>query len=338
MAEVKTLRAMAHQMRAAAGDLRYAFGTDWDGSGVVPLGIWEWDVEKLPELQPLSRIATPQQDRDYRSAKAILRKHPPALLRALMVSRLIIGEAIQRYQELTAEGYAKAALDKQLRDLAKTLLNEIEGTVGDAAAVARAMADVRRDLAKEFFQMADGNSFYRNLDLEGPAERDPRGTEAQVAVQSAIFDAEIARALKPLTPADRTLVIEARALPKQLDDARVLSAVFRVPQALLPFADDELRGIARLAFQRQAPHSAAAASVVEEMLEVVRPVAGQAILRIGMMRDPVNPYDTFRDVKGGLWALQPMLRDGGTQARQVFDDLAEAHAMLGVDMVEENKQ
>lgn len=338
MAQQVTLRALAHEMRSAAGNLNYIMGTDWDRVKLVPLGRWTWDVEKLPELPKLSAEATPQQARDHRGAQMILRVHPPALLRALMVSRLILGEAIQRYQELTTEGYTKQALDKQLQQFGKGLLSDVGGVIGEAARVSRAMADFRRDLAKEFFAMADANSFLGNLDLEGVKEADDaRVTETQVAVQSAIFDAEIARALKPLTPADRALVIENRALPKQIDDARVLSAIFRVPRALVPFADDEMRAIAKLAFARQAPKSAAASTVIDEMIEVVRPIAGSAIHRIGMLRDPGNPYDTFRDVKGGMWALQPMLRDGGTQAREVFDDLARAHAFNGTDSFEQGK-
>lgn len=324
MAEIKTLRALDSQMRRAAGDLAYDYGTGLNGE-VLYLGRWPWGLEndkQLPELPPLMRGATPRQRRDHRFAESLRTQQPAALLTALMACRQVIGEIVQAEIDLRAEGYAGKALDKMRVNLGEELLASLPGAVGGAAEAADRLAQIKRELTAEVLKAGNVDNYLKGLGLDDTeSESDPPGAETQVAVQTAIFDAEIARALKPLSAAEKTLIAEGRELPRQLDDPRVLAAIFRVPAALLPFDGAEMGQVADLAFARNWPKTASAARVVSAMVETVRPVAGTAILMAGRLIDPVNHYDTFRRVPGGRWALAPMVATHPPAARQVYEDL-----------------
>ena len=319
MAEIKTLRALQTEMRDVAGNLSYDFGTGPSGA-VLSLGRWVWPVnEPLPELPPLLREATPRQRRDHRFAESLRTSQPAALVKSLLKFREVIGEAVQAEIELRS-GFLGKELERQRVLLGEKLLAAFSGAVGHAQLADERLSEIRRTLAAEYFETGDANSYLKSLGLQDEASETDPARETQVAVQTAIFDAEIARALKPLSPADRTIVLEGRTLPRQLDDPRVLAAIFRVPQTLLPFDADEMRAIASLAFLRNWPKTAGVAGVVETMIEQVRPVAGTALKMVGQLVDPGNAFEVFRRVPGGRWALEPLARTD-YKAKAVFDDL-----------------
>ncbi len=301
MAEIKTLRVLANQMRAAAKNLNVAFGDDGTGA-VIPMGAWRWDGDALPELPALQRDATARQRRDHRYAESLRTQQPGRLLGALVGLREATAEAVEGEIDLRAEGYSGKVLDKQRIALGERVLNMASAAVGTAQNVADRLAQVRRDLAREAFETGDPDRYMKTLGLDDE-EREPPN-ETAIAVQQAIFDTAILGALKPLTPAERTVLMDGRALPKQLDDARVLAAVFRGPRPLLPFDDEELRAIASLSFLKGWPKTSSTSVVIEEMLAQVQPVAGQALLMAGRFIDSTNPYDAFRRVPGGRWAIQ----------------------------------
>jgi hypothetical protein len=322
MAEIKTMRALERQMRAAAKNLEFDFGTGTKGE-VVFLGRWPWGTEygrQLPELPALTRDATPRQRRDHRFAESLRTQQPEALFKTLLACRTVIAEIVEREIEFRAEGYSGKALEIVQKKFVDELLMMVGGTVAGAAAAAELLAKLKSDLTTEALKAKDVDNYLAAFGYEGEeSEADPPG-ETQVAVQSAIFDAEIARALKPLTPAEKTTIAEGRALPKQLDDPRVLAAIFRVPAVLLPYDAAEMRQIAELAFRRSWPKTAAVALVVAEMIETVRPVAATAVLMVGRLSNPANPYDTFRQVPRARWALEHLVNTH-PQAREVYDDL-----------------
>jgi hypothetical protein len=324
MAEIKTMRALQSQMREAAKNLGYDFGTGLNGE-VVYMGYWPWGPEndkQLPELPPLMRDATPRQRRDHRFAENLRTQQPAALLKALMACRQVIGEVVQAEIDLREEGYAGKALDKMRLKLGEELLAALPGAVGGAFEADQRLTQIRRDLTGEVLKAGNVDNYLKSLGFEGAeSESDPPAAETQVAVQTAIFDAEIARALKPLSAAEKTSLAEGRELPKHLDDPRVLAAIFRVPAALLPFDGTQMSQIAGLAFARNWPKAASASRVVSAMVEAVRPVAGTAILMAGRLIDPVNPYDTFRRLPGGRWALEPLVATQPPAAREVYNDL-----------------
>ena len=319
MAEIKTMRALQNQMRDASRNLSYDIGTGANGE-MLFLGRWTWPTDKaLPELPALLRSSTPRQRRDHRYAESLRTAPPDALLKSLLKFREVIAEAVQADIELRS-GFLGQELDKARVRLGESLLASFIGAVGHAQLADERLSEVRRSLAAEYFETGDANGYLKSLGLQDEASEVDPARETQVAVQTAIFDAEIARALKPLSPADRTIVMEGRTLPKQLDDPRVLAAIFRVPQTLLPFDAEELRAIAALAFLRNWPKTAAVAGVVETMIEQVRPVAGSALMMVGRLIDPGNAFDVFRRVPGGRWALEPLARTD-YKAKAVFDDL-----------------
>lgn len=330
MAELKTLRAAAHQMRAAAGNLEYTHGTGLEGEPVT-LGFWSWPRDDLgfsalPELPPLQTFNTPREVRDHQAATKLRRNAPSGLLKTLMAFREVMGEIVEADAEMRKDGFTRDALTRQRAKLGEGLLASVGDVLKEARDASLLVEKTRRGLAGDLVAFAgDPNRFLQTLDLQNDEPNEPVA-EAQIAIQTAIFDAEIARALKPLGPADQHLLRELRALPKQLDDMRVLSAVFRVPAALLPFSAEELRSIAQLAFSRNWPKTAAAVSLVEEMIDNVRPVAGKAILMVGRFTDPENHFDAFRRVPAGLWALEPFATDA--QARTVYEDLRLALAIF----------
>lgn len=323
MAEIKTLRALDRQMRAAAKNLEFDFGSGTRGE-LVFLGRWPWGTEygrQLPELPPLAKDATPRQRRDHRFAESLRTQQPAALLKTLLACRTAIAEIVEREIELRAEGYSGKALTLQQTKAGAELLTMVASPVGGAAAAAELLGNMKRDLTTETLKAKNVDNYLAEFGFEGgsESEADPPG-ETQVAVQSAIFDAEIARALKPLTPADKTMLAEGRMLPKQINDPRVLAAIFRVPAVLLPFDAAEMRQIAELAFRTSWPKTSAVAMVVEEMIANVQPVAGTAVLMLGRLTNPESPFDTFRQVPGGRWALHALLPTH-PQGRKVYDDL-----------------
>lgn len=327
MAEIKTLRATAAQMKAAATQLEYDFGTGMAGE-VIFLGHWPSPLDAdgdpdLPELPPVPTHSTPRQRRDHRFAESLRREQPKVLLKTLLACRQVIGDAIAAEIELRGEGYTDKALAKMLAKHGAFLLESIGGVIGLARNSSDRLAEIRRTLAGELQGSLDAGKFLKALDsgiADDDSEADKRG-DTEVAVQTAIYDMAIVQMLKPLDPSDDGLVMERRQLPKQLDDPRVLAAIFRAPSALLPYTEDQMKAIAALAFERNWPKTAMMAGVVEAMLEQVRPVAGHALLLIGRLIDPANPYDAFRRVAaGGRWALEPMTEQSW-QARTVYEDL-----------------
>jgi hypothetical protein len=316
------LRAEAAQMRVAFANLQFAVGTGPQGQ-VLNMGAWGWPPETaLPELQPLLRDATPRQRRDHRFAEGLRSVGPSALFDCLLACREIMADVVEVDIKLRADGYGGNALVNAKADRGESLLTKFRGVIGKASGVQDRLNAVRADLASEYFETGDANRYLSTLGLREPAdsEADPP-KETAVAVQAAVYDVAIAQALKPLTPAEKTQVLEQRALPAQLNDPRVLAALFRAPLMLLPFDDDEMRGIAALAFARNWPKTASVAGAVSKMLDVVQPVAGEALWLVGQMIDPTKPAQVFERVPGGAWALQPLARRPGA---------AEVLAQLGV--------
>jgi len=323
MAENHSLRALEHQMRTAATDLRFSIGTGPDGS-MVNLGRWTWPIERpLPELPPLPRDVTPRQRRDHHYAEGLRTSAPPELFAALITCREILADVVEIDKKLRADGYSGNALSRIVVERGQSLLRKFQGVIGKAENVQDRIDEVRRDLAREHFDTADANRYMQSLGLRDDDETETdRPRETAVAVQTAVYDVAIVQALKALTPPERTLVLEERELPKVLSDPRVLSAVFRAPRALMPFDDEELRGIAALAFRSNWPKTAAVTAAVSAMLEALRPPAGDALLSVGRMIDPAQPFEVFRRVPGGRWALEPLITVHGGAGAQVFRELS----------------
>lgn len=318
--QAPTLRALAHQMTQAAQDFAYAVGTG-PGGELLPLGAWRWSVDKpLPDLPPLPRGASQRQQRDQRIAES-LQTQPEALLEMLRICREIVAESVQAEVGLRNDGYSGKALGSALVTRGEALLERFKGAIGRAALVAERVSKVRRDLAAEGFETDDADRYLRSLSLEPGESENAAARDSSVAVQTAVYDVAIVNKLAPLSAAERTLVLEARDLPPMLKDPRVLAALFRAPRPLLPYDDDELRGIASLAFLRNWPRTSLVTRALDQMIEAVRPAAGTALLQVGRMLDATQPYGAFARVPGGLWALEPLAETHGHPAQQVVDDL-----------------
>lgn len=316
--EFKNLRALQSEMQQHARDLNYIFGSDADGR-MLRLGMWRWGSDGMPELPRLPSSATPRQARDHRLASALRDGMPPLLLGALLTLREAIAHGVAAEIELREEGYARSALDKQRVAIGRKMVEHVRRAVTDAASAANTVAEYRQKLASEGFDIKDVDRYLATLGLAERA-KEP-ADEASATIQSAIFDVAIVQSLKPLTQVESAMLREDHnVLPKQIDDPRVLQAIFRAPRPLLPYSDADLRQIARVAFMNFWPQVAAVSTVVEAMLEQLRIVAAEALRLAGRFLDGTNPYNAFREVEHGRWALE-LLIDEDPRARETFEDL-----------------
>ena len=313
------LRALTDGMLRAAADLSYISGTTSDGK-VIRYGLWRWSPDGLPELPKLPSGATARQRRDHRFAEGLRSEMPDLLLKSLLNLRETIAHGVEAEIALRADGYSGKAIAGERVKIGKKMCVHIGDAIERAADASRRLAKARQTLASEGLATKDSDRFLAELGVDDRAEELP--DETTRAVTSAVYDTAILAALRPLEQIEKTLLFanSGARLPRQLDDPRVLAAVFRAPRVLVPLSDDELRRVAHLAFRANWPKVAAVALVIEEMLDQVRQVAGEALRLAGNYLDPTNEWDAFRAVPGGRWALEPLV-DVDPKARLVFEDL-----------------
>jgi hypothetical protein len=318
MAEIRTRRAGINEMAGVAERLDTDFGTGPDGA-LLRLGRWSWDLASdgqgaLPALPALTQKATPREQRDHRFAEGLRLTLPATLFKAFMTGRRAIERATTYRAELMTDGYTAAVLVRKLQAEGALILPDLATATKDGMKAEGRVAEVRRALAEQqFADEAEDAGFLAALDLQGtgapePGEKPPmKREEATRALTQAVYDVAVVQALTPLTQVERALVMEGRALPDRLADARVLAAVFRSPSVLVPLKTDERQAVAKLAFALYWPLTHKVAAQLDEAVHVVREVLGQAVLCTGGLLAG-KPLDAFRQIPhpGGAWLLEPM--------------------------------
>lgn len=310
----QTLRGIAFQVESTVQ--RIARFANSGGRNAINVGGWRWGAATpLPPLPPVVSGGTFEQREDLRTARSLERRSPK-LLQVLALSGEILVEAAQGESELRAEGFTANALANALAQQSEEFRKERFGdSILEAAQAAGALTKARRDLASLGFRVSDGDGYLRALELDDPGKDDGGSSrEAASAAQTAVYDMAIANKLKPLSSAERALVLNETELPRVLDDDRVLAALFRSPRAMLPFDNDEMRAIASMAFVRTWPQTALIAGAMEKMAEGIRPVVGRTLLTLGKRLNPNDPYEAFMKTPGGRWALEPLAPSLGSSA------------------------
>jgi hypothetical protein len=286
-------RASVAELRNAAADLNYSLGTDARGK-MIPLGSWEWEGTFDP--QPLPPNPSPRERMDMASASGLVSAgYPERVFDAFMAARLAITEATDGESQLLADGYQKKALLEALPIVA----DRVRKTLGDHAQRAERVAN----RIGEVFADLSGRRLY-----DGAADLDEDDTvTTKRAISDAIYDTAILQNLK-LTPADEA-IIDHGALPKQLDDLRVLSAVFNAPAALSPFTPEQRAKISRLAFRKAWPRTAHVVETLHEQLQETQRVLGWAVAAYARQRFADDPKRGIRDIPGGAWAVGDGVND-----------------------------
>lgn len=330
MAETRTRRVTLEHMAGSAHDLSVIFGSG-PGGELLRMGHWSWQLNAegggaLPELEPLPRSFTARESRDHRLADGLRVALPPSLFDAFMAGRRAIERATTYPRELRTEGYSGQALQRKLTREGELILPDLKTATEAAMKAEDRAAEVRRTLGAETLTTEDEDgAFLAALGMgDPPAVREGTMPRAEAvatvtsAVQRSIFDAAVVQALQPLSPADRSLLLEERALPKQLDDPRVVAAVFRAPAVLSPLKPDERAALARMAFKMNWPKVHAVAAAIDEMVRVSREVLGEAVYLVGgMLTD--KPMDAFVRIgaQAGAWLLVPMAPRNAAAAQEL---------------------
>lgn len=330
MAETHTRRATLEQMAGSAHDLSVIFGSG-PGGELLRMGHWAWQLNAdgrgtLPELEPLPRSFSNRESRDHRMAEGMRATLPSSLFEAFMASRRAIERATTYPHELRHEGYSGQALQRKLTREGDLILPDLKTATEAAMKADDRVAEVRRTLGAETLTTEDEDgAFLAALGMsDPPAVREGTMPRAEAvatvtsAVQRSIFDAAVVQALQPLNPADRALLLDERALPKQIDDPRVVAAIFRAPAVLSPLKPDERAALARMAFKTNWPKVHAVTAAVDEMVRVSREVLGEAVyLTGGMLTD--KPLDAFVRIgaQAGAWLLVPMAQRNAAAAQKL---------------------
>lgn len=323
MIETVIRRAGRDEMRGVAERLEFAFGTDSNGA-LIDLGIvkppWFVDADgrlQLPPLPSLPEGASESARRDDSVASGLRLNSPSDLGEALLAARRAIERATTRHIELAADGYTGNALGRAMTNAGDALLpaDPRSRRDGDAPDLRRAIATVRRIEER----MATLQNEFESV-LAGRGSDD--GVE--VVVERAIFDAALVQALKPLSAADRHLLIERRSMPEHLSDARIVAALFRAPAALSPLRQDEMTAVAQMSFARIWPKTSQVASSLSEMSGTVRKVLATAVLEVGKLIAPSKPHDAFKRIStsDARWMLDVLAPSDprASMARQELTD------------------
>jgi hypothetical protein len=313
-------------IRGAAADTSYAWGTDYAGR-FVPLGIWPWKSPPVV-LADLKPAATSREKRDHRTADGLL-AYVTELENAFMTARNAVAEAVGGEADLITQGYTNQALQSANVELGRRVLRMVGNWASTGEKVAARVDDALRDLAKQRFQ-DDEDSFLVALQLPTfrPGETSTASDDDRTrsAAANAVYDVEIAKALKPLTPAERDVLLHGGELPAGLRDGRVLRAIFSVPRVMLPYDGEELSAIANIGFMTMHPKTATVSRILAEMLLQVQRELATALQEGGKRAYPDDPVEAFRRAQGGDWASQA-LEDGSMFAREAKERMT-ARLML----------
>lgn len=320
--DTPTLMALQGDMRQAAKNLQYAVGTGIDGDA-IPLGTWrDFSQAQMPVIPPLPADATARQVKDDRIARAMLERYPGELRDVVLRLRELAAESVQGYGDLK-DDFKGAELERQRKRLGERLLANTGNAIKIAQTAAERCREVRADMARETLAVSKTNEHLQAMGgaSSGIEDDDPRAGTIR-AMQGAMFDIEIVKALKPLSAAEHDVVVDRRELPPALRDPRVIAAVLNVPPVLTPYTRAELEGIAHLGFVMNWPKTAPVVAFVENMLSQVQVVAGEALRQVGTLIDWGHPFEVFRRVAGGRWALEAVAdKYAAAGAKAVLADL-----------------
>ena len=316
MAVISSERAgLQDMLHGAAGALKYDAGTDPSGR-LLLLGRWTWfDADGDPGLRVLPRLATtasPRLKRDHRTAEELRAGWVRPIHDAFMTSRLICDWAVQQLHEIGQDRVMPKVIAQMLAERAEVKFPEFDRAIRKLVQARDRLNEVRATLAREAVAVEDQSTFATMLQIDSitaPDDDDKSDaaqlrSEATKAMTSAVFDVAICQSLRPLDETDKQLLIERRALPKSLDDPRVLAAIFRSPRPLIPLTDEEMQAAAEMGFAKNWPLTAKVADAVAEMIDETRVVAAQAACELGGMLDRMRPHDIFKRIAGGLWLLE----------------------------------